>query len=342
MARLTIDNRAVEVPDGATVLDAARKLGIEIPTLCHRDGHPPMTSCMACLVKVDGREKLLPSCATVVRDGMVVESETDEVRAARRTALELLFGDHLGDCIAPCSTACPEHINIPLMIREIQTGHIENAGTIGKLCIDCGRCEKACRRALKDAAVSIPALARYAAASAGDADPPSDATVAKYSCHVGRPSEEEFDDYMTEADSRARLEVADGEMFTDEHARLEAGRCMRCDCRRADDCRLRHFGQEYAARTAKHKGERQRFEQQVHPGNVIYEPGKCIACGLCVQVASEAGEELGLTFVGRGFKVRVAVPFDGSLGDGLRQVAAECVRICPTGALAFKNGSDNQ
>ena len=342
MPRLTIDNRPVEVPDGATVLEAARALEIEIPTLCHRDGHPAMTSCMACLVKVDGREKLLPSCATVVRDGMVVESETDDVRAARRTALELLFGDHLGDCIAPCSTSCPEHINIPLMIRKIQAGDIKSAGAIGKLCTECGRCEKACRRALRDAAVSIPALARYAASFAGDADPPAGATVKGYSCHVGRPSEEEFDDYMTEADPRARIDPAEGEVFTDEQAQCEAARCMRCDCRRAHDCRLRLFGEKYAARTSKHRGERQRFEQQAHPGNVVYEPGKCIACGLCVQVAREAGEELGLTFVGRGFNVRVAVPFDGSLGDGLRQVAAECVRVCPTGALAFKNGPEDR
>ena len=75
----------------------------------------------------------------------------------------------------------------------------------------------------------------------------------------------------------------------------------------------------------------------MHPQNVIYEPGKCIACGLCVRFTRDAAEPLGLTFIGRGFNVRVAVPFDGSLEAGLQRTAAECVGACPTGALAFKD-----
>jgi len=69
--------------------------------------------------------------------------------------------------------------------------------------------------------------------------------------------------------------------------------------------------------------------------NVIYDPGKCIACGICVQITSNAGEELGLTFIGRGFNMRVGVPFDRPIEEGLRKVAAQCVSACPTGALAF-------
>ena len=73
-----------------------------------------------------------------------------------------------------------------------------------------------------------------------------------------------------------------------------------------------------------------------HP-DVIYEPGKCIDCGICIEIATQAGEQLGLTFVGRGFDVRVAVPFEATLAEGLRQAAAQCVAACPTGALAFKD-----
>src|ERR1051325_2186995 len=98
MPRLTIDNRSVDVPPGGTVLDAARVLGIDIPTLCHLDGYEPSTSCMLCLVKVKGRNRLVPSCATVAEEGMEVESETPQVRQVRRTGLELLLSDHLGDC----------------------------------------------------------------------------------------------------------------------------------------------------------------------------------------------------------------------------------------------------
>jgi NADH dehydrogenase/NADH:ubiquinone oxidoreductase subunit G len=102
MPRLRIDNRDVEVPEGATILEAARRAGIAIPTLCHLEGLPPSTSCMVCVVKVRRPDRLVPSCGAPAEDGMVVESETDEVREARRDALELLLSDHLGDCEAPC------------------------------------------------------------------------------------------------------------------------------------------------------------------------------------------------------------------------------------------------
>ena len=79
------------------------------------------------------------------------------------------------------------------------------------------------------------------------------------------------------------------------------------------------------------------FVQQLQHPDVIYEPGKCIDCGLCIQIASQAGEKLGLTFVGRGFDVLVAVPFDRSITEGLKHTAKKCVEACPTGALAFKD-----
>lgn len=73
-----------------------------------------------------------------------------------------------------------------------------------------------------------------------------------------------------------------------------------------------------------------------HP-DVIYEPGKCIDCGICIQTAAKAGEDLGLAFVGRGFDVRVAVPFNRPLAEGLKTAARKCADACPTGALALKD-----
>ena len=75
---------------------------------------------------------------------------------------------------------------------------------------------------------------------------------------------------------------------------------------------------------------------------MIYEPGKCIACGICVNVTSDMGEDLGLTFIGRGFDVRVGVPFDAPLRDALRLAAKEVVTHCPTGALAFRDGEPDR
>ncbi len=98
------------------LLDAARKLGIDIPALCFLPGHDPSTSCMVCVVKLAGSGRFVPSCATTAVDGMEVESETDEVRHLRRANLELLLSDHLGDCIGPCHEICPAKMNIPLML----------------------------------------------------------------------------------------------------------------------------------------------------------------------------------------------------------------------------------
>src|SRR5436305_11617392 len=85
---ISIDSTMIAVQPGQTVLSAARALGIDIPTLCFLEKCGPLNSCLVCLVKING--KLVPSCGTKVTQGMVVESETEEVHLARRTALELL------------------------------------------------------------------------------------------------------------------------------------------------------------------------------------------------------------------------------------------------------------
>lgn len=342
MPRLTIDNRDVEVEPGSTVLDAARKLGIDVPTLCFLEGHKPQTSCMACLVKVNGDERLLPSCATQAADAMRVESETDEVRAARRAALELLLSDHLGDCVAPCQAACPAGINIPRAIRAIAAGKKSHQIPAAH-CAECGApCEKVCRRAAKDQPVSIRLLMKYAARQGDAPEPPPAKAKREYSVHVGRVGPDEIDSYMLDASPAGRVAPSRGPDagFTGDEARREAARCLHCDCRRPDDCRLRKYAALYGARAARYIGARRPFEQQVHPHGVIYEPGKCIACGLCVEITKQAAEPLGLTFVGRGFDLRIAVPFDRPLADALQKVAAECVRACPTGALAFRENTE--
>ena len=127
MPRLAIDHREIDVPPGATILDAAVRLGIEIPTLCFSRQCEPSTSCLVCLVKVLPGGRLVPACATLAAEGMQVESETDEIHAIRRTTLELLLSDHLGDCVAPCSFGCPAQMNIPQMLRQIAAGQFREA-----------------------------------------------------------------------------------------------------------------------------------------------------------------------------------------------------------------------
>jgi len=129
--------------------------------------------------------------------------------------------------------------------------------------------------------------------------------------------------------------VQEGARFADEQARLEGGRCLHCECREVDNSRLREHSDEYGARPGRYKGDRRSFVQLVQHLEVIYKLGKCIYWGLCIQIAANAGEKIGLAFVGRGFDVWVTVPFDYSMAQALEHAAAECVAACPTGALAF-------
>jgi len=170
--RLKIDGRDIEVPEGATVLDAARRLGIHVPTLCHLDSVPPLASCFLCVVRVKTRANLVPACAAPAEPGMVVVTDSGEIRAARRAALELLLSDHVGDCTAPCTLTCPAGLDIPAMIRHIARGddraalevireRIALPGVLGRICPR--YCERACRRGGLDEPIAVCALKRYAA-----------------------------------------------------------------------------------------------------------------------------------------------------------------------------------
>ena len=85
------------------------------------------------------------------------------------------------------------------------------------------------------------------------------------------------------------------------------------------------------------KGEDRKLIRKLnHHPSIIYEPGKCIKCGICVRITKKEGEELGFTFIGRGFDVQIGVPLNQTLEKGLQIVAEKCVEECPTGALADK------
>ncbi len=129
-------------------------------------------------------------------------------------------------------------------------------------------------------------------------------------------------------------EVATGLTGTD--AAREARRCMTCGCRKSDCCRVRMLASEYGADPGRFAGARRRFSQDTSHPDIVYEPGKCIMCNACVQIAAAAGESLGLTAIGRGFDVAVAAPFGRPLAEALREVALRCAEACPSGALSLR------
>ncbi|GMQ63119.1 NADH-dependent [FeFe] hydrogenase, group A6 [Vallitalea maricola] len=159
--KITIDGKEVQVPKGSTILDAAKKLGIDIPTLCHLDLHDTKmvnktASCRICVVEVEGRRNLAPSCATPVVDGMVVRTNTIRVLEARKTVLELLLSDHPKDCLTCAKSGrCDlQDLAEKFGVREVRvTGKSQSTykqdyspAIIRDMdkCIMCRRCETMC------------------------------------------------------------------------------------------------------------------------------------------------------------------------------------------------------
>lgn len=100
MINLTINGRKVAAKDGSTILEAARSCGISIPTLCYLENVHKFGSCRICVVEVEGAKALMPSCMTKVSEGMVVRTNSERVRRARKVLYELLLSDHSRDCLS--------------------------------------------------------------------------------------------------------------------------------------------------------------------------------------------------------------------------------------------------
>lgn len=518
MPTITIDDRPLDVPPESTVLDAARKLGIDVPTLCFLEGYKASTSCQVCVVKLLDSGRVVPACGTRVVDGMRVASETPEVHRLRRTALELLLSDHVGDCLAPCFFACPAHMDVPQMLRQIGDEDLPSAiatikedialpAILGRVCPK--PCEKGCRRHGADGPVEVCELKRYVAdrdlasrepylppcrpasgrrvavIGAGptglaaafhlrreghavtvfdDQEQPGGRLHHEYSeselprstlsaevgvvfrlgvelragTRVGR--QVTFDEVTAQYDAvlvacgaidKAEIQtwglaagprgievhggtyetnvtgvfaagnatrgkglvvrsVADGKEaaaaisqylaghavtpvqrpFSSRMGKLQgeemqeflagaanlprrddssyavdaistnavadqAHRCLGCGCPAHGNCKLEHYAAMYGADPGRYRDARRAFVVVNRGGSVQYEPGKCINCELCIQIAAQSQEALGLTFVGRGFDVRIGVPFQGTMEQALGPLAAKCVAACPTGALYF-------
>jgi NADPH-dependent glutamate synthase beta subunit-like oxidoreductase len=520
MIRLTIDNIVISAPEDTSVKKAAGAAGINIPGMCYKEGYSNHPSCMLCLVKDRKTGNLFPSCAIKVSEGMDLISNDEEVKDARKDALELLMSDHVGDCEAPCSLACPANMNIPLMNRLISSGDFAGSLRVvkeeialpyilGYICP--APCEKACRRRQIDNPVSVCLLKRFVSAedeiasrhslpekkaatgkkvaiigtgpaglaaayyllqlghacvlfdknkeaggalrysipeeelprsvleselelirsygaefrlgrliskevflseikpaynaviiASGDAaldnhliplfkgsktgisitdgtfetseegvfacgsvlraqkmavravaqgqDAALSAdlylkgikpvkTEKKFNSRFDKLSETEFAEYLKEAANYDRLSPATGMLsgFTHEEAISEARRCMHCDCRKRDECKLRDYSEEYKVDRKKYStGERKAMVKYFEHEKLVYEPEKCIRCGLCIDITIKSGELTGLTFIGRGFDMRVEVPFSSPISAALTNSTVECVESCPTGALSFK------
>lgn len=158
--KVTIDNKEIAVPRGTTILEAARKVGVNIPTLCHLkledmniENRPG--GCRVCVVEVAGRRNLAPSCATECADGMVVNTHNIRVLNARKTVLELILSDHPFDCLVCAKSgkcdlqALAQEMGIRKLHYTGEQSHYRedtSPSIIREMdkCIMCRRCETMC------------------------------------------------------------------------------------------------------------------------------------------------------------------------------------------------------
>jgi formate dehydrogenase major subunit len=157
MITLTIDDQNLSIPDGSTVLDAARIAGIDIPTLCHIEGLDAYGGCRICLVEVEGvRNGVVAACTLPAAEAMVIRTDTPAVEALRRTVLELILAEHPADCFnCKKSGDCRLHeYAMRYGIDKVPTGierqgfDIDNSNPFFVLdrnrCILCGKCVRVC------------------------------------------------------------------------------------------------------------------------------------------------------------------------------------------------------
>ena len=167
---LNIDGRTVQGLEGQTILETCRDNFIEVPTLCYEPKLPAFGACRMCLVEIEGEEIPSISCHRKAQDGMVVRTQTDQLRRLRKTNLELIFSDHNAYCLPPCQNKCPSHFDIPGFLRANTEGDFREGARVFKRTIPfpsiLGRvcpapCEEHCRRDEIEEALAIRDSHRY-------------------------------------------------------------------------------------------------------------------------------------------------------------------------------------
>jgi NADH:ubiquinone oxidoreductase subunit E/Pyruvate/2-oxoacid:ferredoxin oxidoreductase delta subunit/ferredoxin len=158
IVKAVIDGVQARFNKGTTILDAAKKMGVSIPTLCHHENLTPFGGCRICVVEVEGRDKLVGSCHTPIEEGMVILTRSHKVTEARKATIELLFAGHTGPCVTDGRIEECELHNIAsdaqagpprFSVRKPRFYPMEDISPYIRRdlskCILCRRCIRACR-----------------------------------------------------------------------------------------------------------------------------------------------------------------------------------------------------
>jgi NADP-reducing hydrogenase subunit HndD len=160
--RVKIDGKDVQAERGNTILEAAKQVGVQIPTLCHSPELTPSGNCRVCVVEVKSAPRLVASCHTPIVEGMVIRTDSPPVVEARRAVVELLMSAHTGPCVVDAEAgSCALHklaaeieIGLPrFQVKRPRSYPLEEASPYVRRdlskCILCRRCIRACREIAK-------------------------------------------------------------------------------------------------------------------------------------------------------------------------------------------------
>lgn len=167
MIKLTIDGKAVEVAAGATILEAAERVGVRIPTLCFLKKVSPTGACRLCVVEIDGVDKPMTACNTPVADGIVVTTQSEQLAKIRRQTIELLLVNHPLDCPVcdaggecELQNVCYDHdvVSQPFAAEDVSAATIDHWPLIQQVpnrCVLCEKCVKVCYETVGSGALFI-------------------------------------------------------------------------------------------------------------------------------------------------------------------------------------------
>lgn len=182
MVRITVNGSSISAVTDESILKAAKRNGIEIPTLCSDPRIKPTGKCGLCVVEIAGVAGQVNACETPVREGMSLVTESPTLQATRSKVLTRFLGNHNAYCLPPCQYGCPAGTEVAGYIGLIAQGKYTEAtalvkekvpmpGILGRICPH--PCETVCRRAQIDKPVAVCSLKRYAADRAAAAGLPT-------------------------------------------------------------------------------------------------------------------------------------------------------------------------
>ena len=337
---ITINQTQIEVFNGETLLETARRTGNDIPSLCYAKDAVHKSSCMVCVVKDCTTGQIIPSCTTLPTEGMHIDTESEEVRTIRTLSLELLLSDHRADCEAPCSMVCPHGLDVEQMLHRYDTGRYEEAHALINAvfalpvlgCDNCkAPCEKVCRRGTVDQAVSIRAIIGEVAGMFKPTSMNTGKDVYKtdksvFQSRLGRFTENEkkwLRESIPRPSTRSQTQTAQ----PSSELNPETSGCLHCACAGRDGCKLRLYATAAGIKRPRYEASSimPAMKKQHVAGDMWFEAAKCIRCGLCVY-----NSDNGFTFKDRGFGVQVVIP-----DENRENIDKNLAGLCPTGALYF-------